>query len=189
MPDPFAEADSLRHGAGTGGRSEPQQQSPGKTQGWFLSGMGLSVAALVSLCVLSVAPAAEMLLGTPDKDRMLDAMSNAQKAARKEGPPNHLHFHPNTASPLPLMERLKRHYSVPGERSLREGCLPVAWAAQIGCGSDPRTADRCASLIAARPRPPPPTDILRAARRRVDFRLRDAAPNPADVYRRWIAHT
>ena len=53
-------------------------------------------------------------LGSPERRRMLDAWDAAQASARTEWTDDTMHFHPDTASPLPLMERLRRHYDVSG---------------------------------------------------------------------------
>ena len=76
----------------------------------------LGTAMVVSFCLVAMAGPQHLprALGSQERRRMLDAMDAVQEQARGEWIDQSLHFHEETISPLPLMERLKRHYAVSG---------------------------------------------------------------------------
>ena len=76
----------------------------------------LGAAMVVSFCLVAMAGPQHLprALGSSERRQMLDAMDAVQEQARGEWIDESLHFHEETISPLPLMERLKRHYAVSG---------------------------------------------------------------------------
>ena len=99
---------------GSGGELTATQGGEAKR---FVLAMALVLLAFGGCLLVLVAPVTDRVLGNPERDAMLAAWEAARKAARDEedaGVSNELHFHANTGSPLPLMERLKRHYNVAG---------------------------------------------------------------------------
>jgi len=76
----------------------------------------LGTAMVVSFCLVAMAGPQHLprALGSQERRRMLDAMDAVQEQAQGEWIDQSLHFHEETISPLPLMERLKRHYAVSG---------------------------------------------------------------------------
>ncbi len=78
--------------------------------------VGLGGALVVGMCLVSLAAPHHLprALASPERRRMLDAFDAVQTAAGGEWTDEDMHWHAETISPLPLMERLKRHYGVSG---------------------------------------------------------------------------
>jgi hypothetical protein len=108
-----AEAEPLLTRSTTNDMQQQQQQQPARRG---TVAVALSTALVVGVCLVSLGVPQHLprALGSLERRRMLDAFDAAQEGARGEWTDETMHYHEETISPLPLMERLKRHYDVAG---------------------------------------------------------------------------
>jgi hypothetical protein len=113
--DESAETTSLLLGSARPAR--PPARAAGGGVASYVGAMMLVLTLGVVTVVSLAGPVTEAVLGprpNPERDAMLRAMKRVQESARGEAAYNEMHYHADTASPLPMMERLKRQYAAPG---------------------------------------------------------------------------